>query len=368
MLLLPGRDADRVLPEGALQIPAGRLPVRAAPGREPRPLEAGAGAGPARHRRLRREPLLRRVRRICQGGARRHPRAHHGAQSRPRGRAAAPPPDAVVPQHLVVEGRLRGADPAAVDPAHGQGRRRGRARAAGEAALRRRSRLRQRGGPALALHRERGEQRTPFRRAERAPAREGRLPCRAGGATRRQRPSRGWHEVRGAIPRDGSCGWGRRAPPAPRASRVLARLGARGGLRRGLRRAQEGNGRLLRRDGAPGRRSHLSSGMRQPHLVETVLLLWSARLAPGRSPLSAASRALPGAERALGPRPGARRDLHARQVGVPLVRGLGPGIPHGSRSRSSIPTSRASSSASCCASGTWRRRASSRPTSTISAT
>ena len=35
--------------------------------------------------------------------------------------------------------------------------------------------------------------------------------------------------------------------------------------------------------------------------------------------------------------------LHARQVGVPLVRGLGPGVPHARRSRSSIPTSPRSS-------------------------
>ena len=42
----------------------------------------------ARYRRLRRQPLLRRLRRIRQGRARRHPDPHQGLQSRPRARAA----------------------------------------------------------------------------------------------------------------------------------------------------------------------------------------------------------------------------------------------------------------------------------------
>jgi hypothetical protein len=56
---------------------------------------------------LRRRPLLRRLRRVRQGVARGHPHARHRRQSRPRSRAAPPAADALVPQHLVVDGRRR---------------------------------------------------------------------------------------------------------------------------------------------------------------------------------------------------------------------------------------------------------------------
>ena len=66
----------------------------------------------ARHRRLRRRPLLRRVRRVRQGRARRHPDAGHGAQPRPGGGDAAPAAAALVPQHLVLGRRRAAARPA----------------------------------------------------------------------------------------------------------------------------------------------------------------------------------------------------------------------------------------------------------------
>ena len=56
----------------------------------------------ARHRRLRRRPLFRRLRRICQGGARRHPDPDHGPQPGPEAAAPSPAADAVVSQHLVL--------------------------------------------------------------------------------------------------------------------------------------------------------------------------------------------------------------------------------------------------------------------------
>ena len=55
-----------------------------------------------RHRRLRRQPLLRRVRRVREGIARRHPDPHHGRQPRPSRGAAARAAHGVVPQHVVV--------------------------------------------------------------------------------------------------------------------------------------------------------------------------------------------------------------------------------------------------------------------------
>ena len=54
---------------------------------EPPPRPDRAGIRADRHRRLRRRPLLRRLRRVRQGGAGRHPDPHHGRQSRPGGGA-----------------------------------------------------------------------------------------------------------------------------------------------------------------------------------------------------------------------------------------------------------------------------------------
>ncbi len=103
VLLLPRLHADALLHEGALQVSAGGVSLRT----------AGRGKPPARHGtsrefeladtgRLRREPLLRRLRRVRQGGARRHSDPHHRRQPRAGGRAAAPAADALVSQHLVL--------------------------------------------------------------------------------------------------------------------------------------------------------------------------------------------------------------------------------------------------------------------------
>ena len=54
----------------------------------------------ARHRRLRRRSLLRRLRRVREGGARGHPHPHHGDQPRPGGGDAPRAAHALVPQHL----------------------------------------------------------------------------------------------------------------------------------------------------------------------------------------------------------------------------------------------------------------------------
>ena len=67
--------------------------------------QARARVRAAGHRRVRRQPLLRRLRRIRQGRARGPADPDHRGQPRPRGGAAARAADAVVPQHLVAEGR-----------------------------------------------------------------------------------------------------------------------------------------------------------------------------------------------------------------------------------------------------------------------
>ncbi len=74
---------------------------------QPAARQAGHGVRAARHRHLRRRPLLRRGRRVRQGRSRRHPDARHRAQSRPGPATAAPAADAVVPQHLVMGRRDR---------------------------------------------------------------------------------------------------------------------------------------------------------------------------------------------------------------------------------------------------------------------
>ena len=73
------------------------------PGRDqPETIAGGVRVRTARHRRLRRGPVFRRVRGIREGGSGRHPRAHYRAQPRTGGGTAAGLADALVPQHMVV--------------------------------------------------------------------------------------------------------------------------------------------------------------------------------------------------------------------------------------------------------------------------
>ena len=73
VLLLPRLDADPLLHEVPLQVPAARVPLPRAGREQPRPLARGVRVRAARHRRLRRRPLLRRLRRVRQGRPRGHP-------------------------------------------------------------------------------------------------------------------------------------------------------------------------------------------------------------------------------------------------------------------------------------------------------
>ena len=71
------------------------------------------------HRHLRRRPVLRRLHRVREGGARRHPDPHPRLQPRARGGHAAPAPDDLVSQHVVL-------GPGDAPPAPARGRGRGR--------------------------------------------------------------------------------------------------------------------------------------------------------------------------------------------------------------------------------------------------
>ena len=107
ILLLPRRHAVAFLPPVPLQVSPGRIPLREAQGRE-RPTRADrARVRAARHRDLRRGPLLRHRGRVRQGhdGRRRDP--DQGDQPGPRARPAAPDPAPLVPQHLVLGAEAR---------------------------------------------------------------------------------------------------------------------------------------------------------------------------------------------------------------------------------------------------------------------
>ena len=90
VLLLPRLHADRLVHEDALQVPAGRVPVRRPGGDQPAREQGRARVRADRHRHLRRGPLLRRGGRVRQGRPRRHPDPDQRDQSRPRRRRAAP--------------------------------------------------------------------------------------------------------------------------------------------------------------------------------------------------------------------------------------------------------------------------------------
>ena len=82
---------------------------------QPSARPGGAGVRAVRRlaRRLHRQSLLRRVRRVRQGEPRGRPLPHHGGQSRSRARADPRPAPSLVPQHLVVAaGRRAAGDPA----------------------------------------------------------------------------------------------------------------------------------------------------------------------------------------------------------------------------------------------------------------
>ena len=100
-----------------------------------------------------------------------------------------------------------------------------------------------------------------------------------------------------------------------------------------LRQTGAGRRRVLRPDRPPlarrGRASGPPPGARRDALDQAVLLLRPRPLAEGAQGAPAPRRGGPRrAQLRVVPHAQRRRDLHARQVGVPLVRGLGPGVPH----------------------------------------
>ena len=101
VLLLPRRHAHELVPQAAVQVSPGRLPVRRTGPcqRDPQPL--GARVRADRYGRVRRRPVLRRVRRVRQGHARGDPGPDQRREPRAGGRGAAGAAAPLVPEHLV---------------------------------------------------------------------------------------------------------------------------------------------------------------------------------------------------------------------------------------------------------------------------
>ena len=102
VLLLRRQPADPLLPALAVQVPAGRLPLRRPGGDERRALAPRDGVRAARHRRVRRGPLLRRRGHLRQGRGGRPGLPDRRHQPWTRRRPDPSPADAVVPQHVDV--------------------------------------------------------------------------------------------------------------------------------------------------------------------------------------------------------------------------------------------------------------------------
>ena len=95
-----------------------------------------------------------------------------------------------------------------------------------------------------------------------------------------------------------------------------------------------------------GRAARPPPGARRDAVEQAVLLLRPRQwLSEHQQPSAARVRAARRAEHRVVPHAQRRHHLDAGQVGVPVVRGLGPGVPHGRRWRSWTSTSRRSS---CC--------------------
>ena len=147
-----------------------------------------------------------------------------------------------------------------------------------------------------------------------------------------------------------------------------------GGVRRGVPRPDRRGGRVLRRARSRGataeERRVAAAGLRGAALEQAVLPLRDRRdwlEGDPSQPAPPAGRA-DGPQRRLAARLQPRHHLDAGQVGVSLVRGLGPRLPHDPVRAHRSALRQGAARCCCCASGTCTRTARSRPTSSPSAT
>ena len=342
------------------------------------------GVRAARHRHLRRRPLLRHLRRVREGRRRRTLRSASTVGTAARGRArctscrtsgsATPGPGATSATAEPIDRaraiRARASSPASPTTATAEPLR----NLPFEYRLGARHLYAPAGGQ-RAVHRQRDERAA----ASSAPGRTSRSPTsrtRSIGSVVNGEdcvnPDAGRHQglprtTASVVPAGGSVVLRLRLTPEALAD-PLADVDA-------IDRAAQGRGRrVLRRDpaaAAPARtRSCVQRQALRRHAVdEADLPLRREPLARGRQPAVAAARVAPAdPQRALAASELDAHPVDARQVGVPVVRRLGPRLPLRRRSRWSIPSSPRSSSGCCCSSSSSTPTARSRPTSGSSPT
>ncbi len=258
--------------------------------------DRGAGVRAARHRHLRRRPVLRRLRRIRKGEPEDILDRDHGLQPRTGGGDARSAADDLVPQHLVL-GRLGRARAWPADGADGRSSSSSRSRMYG----RRYAPLP--GGRRAPLHRERDEHRAPVRRPERDALCQGRVPRVPG------RTAGGTRSIPASAARRPRRASASRSPPEARPGCVSAcpeALEHGDPLGRSFDRAiaaRAGRGRRVLRRRDPGHafprtNERHAAGLRRHDLVEAVLRLRRPPLARGRPRAAApAARARSRAQR-----------------------------------------------------------------------
>ena len=232
----------QLLPEAAVQIPAGSLSLRRSGPGERRPQPPGDGVRAARHRALRPGPLLRCLRRVRQGGAGRGADPDQRGQPGPgNGRAAGAAPS-VVPQHLVaVAGRAEAVAGAGSHPAGRENHRQPAPRPGHPVPG-----VRPRGRAAVHLQRD---QRSPPRRTpELHPLRQGRHQrLHRGRRPRGDRSRRQRHQGRGPLRALGRAGGDPGGPPAVDRSDAVVEGGPVRRVRGDDGQPDPRGGRLLRR-------------------------------------------------------------------------------------------------------------------------
>ena len=347
VLLPPRLDADALVHADALQVSAGGVPVQRPGRREPAPRPRRARVRADRHRRLRRRSLLRRVRRVRQGRLGRSADEDHGGQPRPRGGGDPRAADDLVPQHVGL-GRTQPARPLRGPPARPGQRHASPPRPCATAA----AGSTPRATPTLLFTENETNAMRLFGIAGPLYAKDGIDEARRARTRRRREPGAHRHQGRRRLR-------ARRSPAGEQRQRPPALLAARSrGLRRGvavrrLRRHDDGapaRGRRVLRHRHPAR-PHRRRPRRdapepgRPAVVEAVLPLRREDVARGRPGAAGAAAGAPArTQRAVGPPVQRRRHLDAGQVGVPVVRRVGPGVPLRAAGASSTPSSPRTSS------------------------
>ena len=312
----------RLQPHG-LPLPAARLPLRGAACPQRHARSARPGIRACRHRDLRRRRLFRRHDGICQGRCRRHPDHDQRPQRLDRTGDAAPSAADLGAQHLVVEQRA------------GRGTRLDRPGAGrqpdAEAPRPEAATAHPRRGGDMAVHGKRHQCAAAVRQRATGSVqgRDQRLRRPRPGRLGLSQPAR---QQGGGAARARSAGLGRSENPPAAAVGGRCFRPVRRRFRRDRHPAAAGGGRLLR--GRP-RRARRPRCPRRPEagaggaaLVEAGLHLRCPGLARRRSRQSgAAGLSPPGPQQRLAAPQQCRRDPDARQVGIPLVRGLGPRFP-----------------------------------------